>query len=316
MHVPPQKSIFSLTKEDFLLPDSDIQKILDLHETQKFNINDSEWKEISNKEISQRRLGIRRYLHRLIEHGRNTRTQVDVQSSYNTHWNLTDTLSQYIEGLNTRNLALQWRQQGIICASQALRQIDLLFYIKAIETVRPKSVLEIGCGNSSILLTLAARFPEISFFGIELTESGVNIAKSVQELDELPPSIVKNSPVPLVDLTAHRLVKLQIGDARNLPFPDNHFDLIYTRLALEQMEQIREKVLKEIYRVSNGVVALVECWRDFNLTGPGRDYIHRSGYFTGKIRDLEKLGFNIVLATADVPQKIQFSSGPVVGVKK
>ena len=113
----------------------------------------------------------------------------------------------------------------------------------------------------------------------------------------------------------HRRVELMVGDARTLPFPDRAFDLVYTRLALEQMEQIREAALREIARLAARAVVLIEPWRDFNQRDPGRAYVRRMGYFAGHVADLRRLGFEVKLSTADIPQKVQFISGPVAAVR-
>jgi len=60
---------------------------------------------------------------------------------------------------------------------------------------------------------------------------------------------------------------------------------------------------------------LVEPWRDFNHTDPGRTYIRRLGYFHGQARELEKYGFTPILVTDDLPQKVQFRVGPVVALR-
>ena len=49
--------------------------------------------------------------------------------------------------------------------------------------------------------------------------------------------------------------------AEAMPFPDNHFDLIHTSVALHEMEsEQRQQILKEVYRVlkPDGVFALVD----------------------------------------------------------
>lgn len=305
----------TLTAADFEVTDSAIDAVLSSHIRQVFDIADPVWKEHAANEISKRRLGVRHWLKRLLRRGRNAREQAEVQSGYETHWTLAASVEEYIADLNDRVLAVEWRNKGLLVAPQVLRQVHMLYLMRAIEVLKPRRVLEVGFGNGNIVLTLSARFPDVHFSGVELTSNGVAVAKAVQALAELPPSFIQSAPEPLLDVTAHRTAELQVGDASALPFPDNSFDLIYTRLALEQMEQIREKALKEIARVSNHAVVLIEPWKDYNLRSPGRDYIRRMGYFAARIADMKKFGFKVIMATQKIPQKVQFNVGPVIAVR-
>ena len=303
------------TAADFQVPDAEVEALVARSLRQAFTDDDPEWRAIVARAVGTRSLGWRRWLKRLVTQGRNARPQSDVRSGYEQHWNLKPTVEQYVASLDQRIVHARWRGRGMNLAPQALRQVHMLYVLRAIDVVGARRVLEVGCGNGNVILSMAACAPQVAFSGVELTEAGVAAARAVQELPELPTSLVAASPAPVRDAGAHRRVQLQTGDARRLPFPDRAFDLVYTRLALEQMEQIREQALAEIARVADRAVVLVEPWRDFNLADPGRAYVKRMGYFSARSTDLARLGFNVVLATDDVPQKVQFSSGPVVALR-
>ena len=53
-------------------------------------------------------------------------------------------------------------------------------------------------------------------------------------------------------------ISLAKADAHYLPFPNDSFDLVFTRHTLEQIPATFEKVLKEIFRISRGNVILFE----------------------------------------------------------
>ena len=303
------------TASEFGLTDAAIEAVVKRSLRKSFGIATAEWRVERAKEISSRRLGLRRWIRRMLSSGRNGREQTEVKSGYEGHWTQKDALERYVAGLDQRALCVEWRDMGMHLAPQALRHVHLLYLMNAIEVLRPRSVLEVGFGNGNLLLTLAARFPEVAFHGIELTESGLATAQDMQHRDELPAAFVDASPEPLRDTSAHRWVRLQTGDARALPFADGEIDMVYSRLALEQMEAIRHQVLSEITRVTAKAVVLIEPWRDFNLDGPGRDYIRRQGYFAARIKDLKGYGFKVVYATDDLPQKVQFKAGPVVALR-
>lgn len=299
----------------FVVPAAEIEALVARSLRRAYAADDPAWHELVAKAIGTRRLGWRRWLKRLITQGHNAREQSDVRSGYEQHWNLKPTVEQYVASLDQRIVYAAWRGRGMELAPQALRQVHMLFILRAIAAVGAKRVLEVGCGNGNVILSMACCAPDVEFTGVELTEAGIAAARAVQESTELPVSMTDASPAPVLDATAHRRVKLQIGDAQRLPFPDRSFDLVYTRLALEQMEQIRERAMAEIARVAATAVALVEPWRDFNLEDPGRAYVQRMGYFKGRTADLQRLGFRVVLATDDVPQKVQFNSGPVIALR-
>lgn len=295
--------------------DAAIDHVLEKFARKTLATHSSEWASERAKEISTRRLGVRRWLRRVLSSGRNARQQDEVRTGYESHWAQKDALEHYVVGLNERTLCVEWRQKGMLLAPQALRFVHLLYLMRAIEVLRPRSVLEVGFGNGNLLLTLAARFPEIEFHGVELTDSGLAIAQEALAKEVLPPRFIESSPEPLLDTSAHRRAHLQTADASELPFGDLEIDLVYSRLALEQMEAVRHKALSEMTRVAANAVVMIEPWRDFNLEDPGRAYIRRQGYFAARVKDIESYGFKVVLATDDLPQKVQFKAGPVVAIR-
>lgn len=301
---------------DFAISEAEMEALLARNARQVFtSLSDPAWLKAADAGISKRKLGLRIWLARLLSSGRNARKQGEVRGNYEYFWQNAQT-QNHVERQDGRSVAVQWGSRGALVSPQLLRQVHLAYFMRAIEKLRPQRVLEVGCGNGNVLLTLAARFPDVSFAGVELTDAGVAAAKALQTEATLPESIAKASPSPLLDLTAHTRVDVRQGDARKLPFPDRSFDLVYTRLALEQMEAIRDEAMREVTRVARTAVVLLEPWRDFNRSGLGRDYIRRQGYFAGRVRDLESYGFDVVFATEDLPQKVQFSSGPAVAIRK
>lgn len=124
--------------------------------------------------------------------------------------------------------------------------------------------------------------------------------------------VVDFSPEPLLDLTAHRHIKAQRASAAELPFDDDSFDLVYSVMALEQMEAIRPTVMAQLRRVSNGHVGMLEAFRDWNETGMQRDYIVGQGYFAARMDELPGYGLQPVLVVNDMPVKVNMNLGLVV----
>jgi len=95
-------------------------------------------------------------------------------------------------------------------------------------TERPRRVLEVGCGEGIVLASLAARLPGTRFDGLELDEMALEQAR--------------------VRCPGAKLVR---GDACELPFGDQSFDLV---VCLEVLEHLPEpaRALRELRRVARG----------------------------------------------------------------
>jgi SAM-dependent methyltransferase len=197
------------------------------------------------------------------------------------------------------------------CAGQAMfatmaagARARLLLLMRAIAWLQPRTVLEVGAGNGVNLLVLACRYPGIRFAGLELTESGVAVARETQTLPLLPSILKDFAPEPLVDLQAHRGVDIRQGTAAALPFADGAFDLVYSCLALEQMEQVRAAALAELARVTAAHALLLEPFTDCNDTGLRRAYRLSRDHFGGAVDDLPAYGLTPVVVADEVPGEI------------
>jgi SAM-dependent methyltransferase len=165
-------------------------------------------------------------------------------------------------------------------------------------------VLEVGCGNGLNLLVLSCRFPDVGFAGVELTDGGVAVAHAVQRDAELPAVLQRFAPEPLRDPTAHRRVEIRQGSAARLPFADASVDLVYSSLALEQMEEVRARALDEMARVTARHTLMLEPFWDCNDSGLRRDYLLTRDHFRGRIDDLPAHGLEPILVTDDLPGEI------------
>jgi ubiquinone/menaquinone biosynthesis C-methylase UbiE len=106
-----------------------------------------------------------------------------------------------------------------------------------------EKVLDLGCGNGRWYKIFKEK--RVDYFGIDNSEKLIEIAK-------------ENFPD----------AKFFVGDALNLPFPDNFFDKIYSIALLHHIpsEALRIKVLKEAKRVLRpGGILILTCWRVHRL---------------------------------------------------
>lgn len=120
------------------------------------------------------------------------------------------------------------------------------------------SVLELGCGVGAVLGILGQSFPSLKLAGIDLQPTQIDYAR--QHLDAL-------------GLTQ---VDLRVGDASQLPWPDQSFDHVRTTWFLEHVPQPKP-VLKEAHRVlkRGGRLSLTEPdYITINTWPENADYLY------------------------------------------
>lgn len=241
-----------------------------------------------------------------------TRTEPQVSERYSQKWIDTGLAGRHPVGVDT---PVTWGDRRLVVNSIGLRRLYIARLMRLIEQTRPGRVLDVGCGNGEKLLLLACRFPEVSFHGVELTPGGVAASRAVQQCEQLPAGLVAMSPEPLRDLAAHRRVSFQQGSASHLPFNDGSIDLVYTSLAIEQMQSIKDAVLAEIARVSGRHASFFEAFHEFNRGPVQRLYLYGENYFRGSLADLHRVGFRQVASFAGLPQKVWMNAAHVVAAK-
>lgn len=101
-----------------------------------------------------------------------------------------------------------------------------------------RSVLEIGCGIGDLLLEMSKYGPK-EIYGVDSSEESIALAK---------------------EYTKGINADLSVADARNLPFPDKSFDVVFVMFELQHIADDRQmkRVVDEAARVSRQWVILVE----------------------------------------------------------
>ena len=114
------------------------------------------------------------------------------------------------------------------------------------EIIQPQTILEVGCGTGTNLLTLAKRFPHAKISGIDLSKDMLSIArkKLQQENHEHINLIEKRYDTPLLDQSGERAT----------------FDLVLFSYALTMFNpgwEIAIKTAREQLS-ENGIIAIVD----------------------------------------------------------
>lgn len=277
--------------------------------------NDPAWRE----ELGRRKRGIlRKYVKQVLMRWsrRQRRDKEAVIREYSRAWQPSVYDNYRLGGPLARISPWEYLGQKMFASDVGGTRFRQIFLIRMIELTQPRRVLEVGCGNGINLMLLAGRFPEIEFTGFELTQEGHQAALAFQQQDTLPNAMQQYAPLPLEDPAAFKRIRFIQGDAARLPFDDNAFDLIYTVLALEQMERIRDQALGEIARVADQNTLMVEPFQDVNSTGWSRANVIRRDYFRGRIGDLPRYGLHPIITTDDFPQEVFLKVCAVLSEKR
>ncbi|MFZ5676307.1 MAG: class I SAM-dependent methyltransferase [Pseudomonadota bacterium] len=196
-----------------------------------------------------------------------------------------------------------WRGQSLLVDESGLARMRMIMIAAVIRELKPRRVLDVGCGDGIYLLLLAGAFPEISFTGIELADTGHQKAVHIQSMPTLPSHLLTYAPFDQRDLEAFRRVNFIHGNACAMPFETDEFDLVITMVSIAQMERIKESALTEIARVTRGHLLSLETFEEVNRSLWRRLTIASRGFFRGKISELGTYHFDPLWATEDFPQE-------------
>ena len=240
----------SLESSEIGIERDELARLFEPFVVREFGADDLEW----SRETRRRRWRlVKQGLKRLVgRRGRRARDEATVLAEYQRSWNRVDYGTYDPEKRPATGIPFEWGDRRMFASEVGATRYRQLLLCRIIEQVRPDRVLEVGCGNGINLILLSGRFPDVAFTGLELTESGHRSAREFQTLETLPAAIQRFAPQQITDPSAFRRIEFMRGNAIEMPFADASFDLVYSVLAVEQMEQIRTQVLGEITRLSRG----------------------------------------------------------------
>lgn len=131
--------------------------------------------------------------------------------------------------------------------SRALRFADIFRnkYVATFALETPHSILEIGCGPGALAQSLSRWYPQTKVYGIDRDSNFIDFAK-------------KQAPQ----------IAFSEGDATNLPFESESFDVTISNTVAEHIEPSR--FYGEQYRVlkENGVCLVLSARKGVNISAP------------------------------------------------
>lgn len=233
-----------------------------------------------------------------------------VQKNYDGFWK--DFEWKSLAPSEGQTTLMKWNGYYFWGNPMGIGRVQLQCLNRLIEFIQPRRVLEVGCGRGLKLIALSRRHRNIEFHGVDLSESGVDRARTTHTMDPLPDEFINYVPFDIAQQGVSDNLTFEQGSAAALNFSDNSFDLVFTNQSIEQMQVISDKVFQEIRRVASGKIAFIEPFYDFNIKGVCRNRVIALDYFSGKIGDLNKYGYNVLLVQHDFPSKYYMNVGLVV----
>jgi SAM-dependent methyltransferase len=284
--------------------------------TKRVPVSSADWKEIYDREAKKERKIYRKQKWRsILPWKKQARPQALVSDHYETHWTEIPWPKTNNPDPNERGIVSIWDDEGMLIRRYGRKRAHHLLFARVVRELKPKTALEVGCGNGINLLIMATLFPEIQWTGVELTEAGVQTGKSIQKEAELPAVLREFSAEPVVDPTAHKRVTMRQGDASKLPFRDGEFDLVFSFQALEQMNAIRDAAVSEMARVAKWWVVGTEPFAEWNQSEIQEHYMKARGYLDLSVDELPKFGLKPILVFGEWPHKLQSGAGLVAAEK-
>lgn len=139
------------------------------------------------------------------------------------------------------------------------------------------SVMEVGVGEATTLAPLVPYMDNYlgkSFYGFDISWSRVFLG-----LQYLSKKGIN--------------ADLFVGDLFNIPLQDNAIDLVYTSHSLEPNGGREKEAIKELYRITNKYLVLLEPTKEF-ASKEGIARMEKLGYVSGLKATIQELGYHLI----------------------
>ena len=127
-----------------------------------------------------------------------------------------------------------WQTQNPYVKAKECRLLEFIYS----KLNQGDNILEVGCGEGANIINLISMGAQATFTGVDFLPEKVAFCSNLK---------ISNA-------------EFQTADARNLPFDDSLYDLVFARDLLHHVNEDRDKVLKELLRVTKpkGKVIIIE----------------------------------------------------------
>tara|TARA_B100000674_G_scaffold479419_1_gene477795 strand:+ start:142 stop:1026 length:885 start_codon:yes stop_codon:yes gene_type:complete len=256
-------------------------------------------------------IGFKNYLFSKIKNFK--RSQKFTKERYERIWNEDQIIKHF--DINSNSYYLHKFKKIFLAHSCLTTKIQQYLILSKIAELNPKTVLEIGCGSGITLKLLSDLFCEIHFSGVDQSIEGIKYAKRLKN-QILNPIFKKQLNFQFNDIENNTNLELYNQDARSLNFNNKTFDVVFSNLALEQMDNIKYEVLSEIKRVAKNYLIFIEPFK--NLNSFGLRYLHHKSkqYFNLNYKDIEDKDFEIIEFYDQLPSLLSLNYGMLVLKRK
>lgn len=136
------------------------------------------------------------------------------------------------------------------------------------------SILEVGCGNCINLYNLKGEYP-VKLTGIDIASNRIKIA-----------SEYFGDSIAGIDLIA------PLSITEETPFPENHFDVVFSMHCLEQIAYDSRAAIAEMYRIAKKKVVLIEPVYEHGNAAQ-RLYLTAQDHNRVLLRSIQELGLEV-----------------------
>jgi SAM-dependent methyltransferase len=192
------------------------------------------------------------------------------------------------------------------------REVIINILSEKIEKLHIKSVLEIGSGAGLNLLFLAPLFPDVKFYGIEPTDSGVRVSNNF--LNNPPKEFEEAHKQGSIENV--RIIKgsiLNLADLESLK--DQKVDLVFSCAVLEQLNNYIEEAFGNIFQLDCKYFLFYEEWLEANSTILNYKTLVDADYFRLSLNYLNKFPIGEIKFEIPTIQPSWLSYGIVFGEK-
>ena len=241
------------------------------------------------------------FLYRLVNFFINTNTLIKPRSLEKVKKKYEKISGTYIESYldKKRSFYAEIENKKIVRLSGGLENYYSGYLLNIIKETKVKSFLEVGAGEFTLIYDLLKKIKNKKFNIM----AALDIA--FKRLDKGNKFLKKRK------INLDYLVK---GDAANLPFADNSFDLIYTSHCLEQVPHLFDEIIKECVRVTKKYVVLIEPSYEFG-SDITKDHIYKKGYPKISNKSFKQDNYKIILRKG-LPIKSLINGTEIIILKK
>ncbi len=139
-----------------------------------------------------------------------------------------------------------------------------------------QSLMEIGVGEATTLVNVLKKLEDrlIKSYGFDISWSRIHVAEQYLNNNNLKSNLF-------------------VADLFNIPLFDNSIDVVYTSHSVEPNGGREKEALKELYRITNKYLILLEPTYEF-ADEAGKERMKKNGYIQNILGTIRELNYNLI----------------------